>query len=495
MTAKEDLFVLIQSLTKTEKAYFKKYASIHSDSDKVYLLLFDLINEMEEYDEAALKKKVKHPGLLKHFAVYKNYLYKTLLRSLAQYVKTHTDNFGLEEILLEIEVLLSKNLFTQCVSLINRAKEIARENENFPALLKVIQLEIRYVKQSPKVKNWSESYEKAVQEEAEVLKKLADVSLTRNLNADMFLFLQKHFQEERTVEVEARKSELLHRLQMVDGYTSAECEINHLSAWVNYYKFTEEPENALPYQIQAIKIFKKHHFLIHNEALRYINSLSNLLIIQEQLGNDEDFNQALQDLNAVTQMLPKNLLSPNLQLHVFALALRHELKFLVNRNQFEAALKVSNESKKKLLANIDIINEVFLYQIYFYNARVFFELNKTKETIFWLQQILQTSLNKYNKRFHFFAKMLQFLLYWDDDNALFVDSLSKSLVAFIKYQKLQADAEKLIIKTLMNISKQKYTAISQKVMLQRLYDDLVEQNATVLENYFDFIGWLKKKIQ
>lgn len=497
MTAKEDLFVLIKSLSKTEKAYFKKYASIHSDGDKVYLQLFDYINDLQIYDEDALKKKIKHAGLLKHFAVYKNYLYKILLRSLAQYVKTHTDNFGLEEMLLEIEILLSKNLFPQCISLINKAKTIAKENENFPSLLKVIQLEIRYIKQSPSVKNWMEVYEKAVQEEKDALEKLAAISLTRNLNADMFLFLQSHTQEEKTQEVEEQKEKIYQRLIAITAYTSAEGEINHLSAWVNYYKFTEEAEKALPYQILAISIFKKYPFLIHNEALRYINSLSNLLILESKIGRNEAFQQALQELKSVPQILPKNLMSPNLDVHIFALALRHELKFLVNKSQFEEALNVSNEMKKKLLDNTEIINEVFLYEIYFYNSRIFFELNKTSEAIFWIQKILQTAINKYNKRFHFFAKMLQFLLYWEDENILFVESLGKSLLSFIKYQKISADIEKVIIKKLLEFNKQKTKITTQKKenCLAGIKEYLMLSQAPVLDNYFDYQNWVEIELQ
>lgn len=92
MIAKDDLFILIKSLSKTEKAYFKKYASIHSNKgQQQYLSLFDLLNDMTVYDEAILKKKIAHLGITQ-LPVYKNYLYKIILRSQVQYTHTHTEN-------------------------------------------------------------------------------------------------------------------------------------------------------------------------------------------------------------------------------------------------------------------------------------------------------------------------------------------------------------------------------------------------------------------
>lgn len=496
MHAKSDLFNLIKSLTKTEKAYFKKYTSIHSDSEKAYLTLFDLIHEQDVYDEELLKKTIQHKGIRDHFSVHKNYLYKVLMRSLANYIKTHSHNFRLEEMILEIEVLLSKNLFSQCTSLIKKAKIIANQNENYTSLLKVIQLEIRLIKQSPSVKNWNDVYKKVEEEENEALKKLMDISVSRNLNADMFLFFQTHYQEKRTPDTSGQLSLILHRLKAIHEYSSAECEINHLSAWVNYYKYTEEPEKALPYQKKAIAIFKKNPILIHNEALRYINSLSNLLILEEKTGTESTFRKALSELKNVKSLIPDNLISPNLELHVFALALRHELIFLVNRNQFSHALTVCNDSKKKLLENVQLINQVFLYHIFYCNARIFFELKKSQEFTFWSQKIIRDGINKYNKRYHFFVKMLSFLMFWNDENPAFVESLGKSLLTFIKKQKIHAEIETLVILKLMSTLKPKPGKLNSfRVILEELLSELTRADLKIPDNYFDYKAWIQKQLQ
>ena len=55
----EDLFLLIQSLSKAEKRYFKFYASIGSaNPNNIYIQLFDAIEPMKKNNEQTLFKKI-----------------------------------------------------------------------------------------------------------------------------------------------------------------------------------------------------------------------------------------------------------------------------------------------------------------------------------------------------------------------------------------------------------------------------------------------------
>ncbi|MFN0204331.1 MAG: hypothetical protein ACKVTZ_22625 [Bacteroidia bacterium] len=494
MTAKEDLFILIKSLSKTEKAYFKKYASIHSSEGKQqYLMLFDLLNEMSVYNESELKKKLQPSGI-KQLSVYKNYLYRIILRSQAQYARTHTNNHYLDELLLEIEVLMAKNLFSQCISLIQKAKNIARENENFTSLLKLLQFEIRFIKQSPSVKNWKEMYESVVNEETDALRKLNDIVITRNMNADMFLFLQSHATLKDDEIVKKQQTVLYERLISYPmTHSSAECAINHLSAFVNYYKFTQEPEKAYPYQFQAIEIFEQKPFLIVNEPLRYVNSLSNLLILEMMQGDSEAFMTTLQKLKTVETFVPKPLFSPNLQLHIFALGLRHELSFYVRFEQYEQGVIAIEQHKKALLENSELMNEIFFFQIAYYQARIYFGLNQVSEVNYWLQFILQSAINSYNKAYHFWAKMLHFLVYWQDESHEFVKSLAKSIINFSQKYKLEMKSELYLVRRLLEIN---------KLLNQRNREEAknVGENLSVYlaqnkpqESYFDYLKWWEKQ--
>ena len=51
------LHQLIKSMSAPEKGYYKKYTSTQGKHD--YLILFDAIASMEEYDEKKLRRKIQ----------------------------------------------------------------------------------------------------------------------------------------------------------------------------------------------------------------------------------------------------------------------------------------------------------------------------------------------------------------------------------------------------------------------------------------------------
>ena len=52
---KDNLLVLIKSLSKSEKRHFKLYVNrLDVNSDAKFLMLFNLLDKMKEYDEALI---------------------------------------------------------------------------------------------------------------------------------------------------------------------------------------------------------------------------------------------------------------------------------------------------------------------------------------------------------------------------------------------------------------------------------------------------------
>ena len=55
---KDALFSLIKSLNRSEKRQFKLYVNrLQINADAKFLLLFEALDKLEEYDEAAILKK------------------------------------------------------------------------------------------------------------------------------------------------------------------------------------------------------------------------------------------------------------------------------------------------------------------------------------------------------------------------------------------------------------------------------------------------------
>ena len=73
------LFELVQSMTMSEKRYFKIYSSKHViGQSNDYVLLFDFIDKSIYYEEDELLRQ----SFVKNLSAEKNYLYNLVLKSL-----------------------------------------------------------------------------------------------------------------------------------------------------------------------------------------------------------------------------------------------------------------------------------------------------------------------------------------------------------------------------------------------------------------------------
>ena len=123
MKPSNELFNLIQSLSKSEKRFFKLSSSLQ-DGDKNYLKLFDYIEKQKKYDEAELKNYFQKEKFIKHLPSEKNHLYKLILKSLRGFHSDNSISSILKQELKNIEILYSKALYKECVKILKRSKRL-----------------------------------------------------------------------------------------------------------------------------------------------------------------------------------------------------------------------------------------------------------------------------------------------------------------------------------------------------------------------------------
>src|SRR5687767_4613325 len=118
---KEDLFRLIKSLSKTEKAYFKKFSERHTIGDRNnYLKLFDAIDRQIVYDEQKLKKEEKYITQLPYL---KNYLTSMIFKAMQVFYADHTEGHRIRRLADDAWFLYKKGLYEACD---NRVQEIKK---------------------------------------------------------------------------------------------------------------------------------------------------------------------------------------------------------------------------------------------------------------------------------------------------------------------------------------------------------------------------------
>ena len=188
MKKTDAVFQLIKSLTRGEKRNFRMLAQLTS-GDKKYLQLFDVMDSLSEYSEdRILKRFKKDKSFEKQFAYNKNYLYNSILNSLAYFHKgTEAE---LSSLTLQVRILLEKNLYQQARKLLRKAKEKVQKHERFEELLKLLRYEIEILKRTENIKIMAEALRQVEFEERVTLEKITNCIGYSRIDSRMFMLMK-----------------------------------------------------------------------------------------------------------------------------------------------------------------------------------------------------------------------------------------------------------------------------------------------------------------
>lgn len=114
------IYYLIQSLNKSEKRYFKRLVEFGTGKKETNAtLLFDVLDQLDPYDEEKLKKQLKKVGLDKQIRVYQTLLFDQIMRSLRMTRQKEDLKWKVRKELTEIEILFERNLVEECARKVN----------------------------------------------------------------------------------------------------------------------------------------------------------------------------------------------------------------------------------------------------------------------------------------------------------------------------------------------------------------------------------------
>ena len=139
-TQKDTLFVLVKSLSKSEKRQFKLYVGrLGVNTDAKFLALFNLLDKMKEYDETVILKS----GIVKksQLSNLKAHLYKQILVSLRLNPVNQNIRIQIREQLDFATILYQKGLYKQSLKILDKAKQVAISHEEKNVAYEIVELE------------------------------------------------------------------------------------------------------------------------------------------------------------------------------------------------------------------------------------------------------------------------------------------------------------------------------------------------------------------
>jgi len=287
MKQHNDLHDLIQSLSKSEKRYFRLYTSLY-EGEKDYMHIFDILEAQDTYDEEAMRAQLKDKVALEHLHVTKNYLFNLILKALKSYSTADYVEDQLRETLHSIRLLYDRKIYGKAESMLRKAKKAARLHNKQTLLLDIISLETGFTEFYYGEQDIAKRDAALAAERNEVLTELSNYhELMRVYHQAGVFHLRYSFA--RTEEHLKKWEELMSSpvLQLPPHSFGFKSRVIYYGIYRTYYMVIGEMEKAFEAGRLAVEQYEPYPEVIADQSFNYLKTLYNAYHIASLVGNYE----------------------------------------------------------------------------------------------------------------------------------------------------------------------------------------------------------------
>ena len=496
MKVKDSLHELIHSLSKSEKRYYKLYASRHvSSEDSTMLALFDYIAKQTQYDEVALFHDFKGKALLNQFSTIKKRLYDQVLLALHAFHANNSVENQLNRMLHQATLLFEKSLYDQCERQLRSAEKLALKHELSLPLISINKLKNRIVET------------RGYQSEANCLESLklsTDTALSRErllvdlwyVKSNLFRLLQRSGVAQTETDYQTIE-QLLRQLpsaEFIHGFASVESTYLYNHIFAAYHFAKNEWIQSLAYTESVIAHLTENMAFLHQHPNTLVSALTNACYLAEQLGQYNNSHTYLKQLKDLARQQTPDA-TEDLLIKLFSSRFSIELNLLTMSGQFQEAQQLS----KEVLAGIERFQEkitaqrkVFLLQQLAVTA---FGCGNYHGSLQHINAILNDSKTDDQETLTVSAHLLNVVVHCELNNLDHLPYAVKQAKQALKTTGRYGTAEQILLQGFLKVPK------THVLDIPELYSELVKQltniqppNQLQSAYNFDFITWMEAKI-
>ena len=496
MKKNSNAFVLVKSLSMSEKRYFKIFSERHIiGSQNKYVALFDQLDKATIEEDAFFIQNLKKAGMNADFiSADKNYLYQLILKSLNDFHKCKTYNLEIKEALISVEILFHKGLYLECLKLISKTEIIANECENF-------QLSIDLLMWKKKCSGYSLGLKKASEVNKMIdtyllllnnLKRITDLYYESNL-------LQSENENYSKKEVLKKYEQILKQpeLKSESKAISFSAKIFYYLIYSNYYYACDNKPKEYECLQKLIDILNASKIYALENSLDYVSIYNRLLSIKKHFKSSSFFDDIF-NLREFAKQVPfqKEVILERVFVHTNT----HEIEYYLINNDFSAALQKIKEIEKeiqKLNLSIEPYHLINFYYLYAITLVYFGEYHKALKFI----NIILNDFDTADRPQVFMrVEMLNIVVHFELKNDTLVNSLATQILKKNKSCKILLLVEETIVNAILKISGFKHSTLKDetdelKILAEavRLAKKSVTGSSVSLIEQYD--KWITAKIK
>ncbi|MDX6747943.1 hypothetical protein SHK09_14185 [Polaribacter sp. PL03] len=488
------LFVLIKSLTKSEKRQFNLYVGrLGGNIDAKFFSLFKFLEKLKLYDE----KVIIGSGIVskQQLSNLKAHLYKQILISLRLNPAHKNVRIQIREQLDFATVLYQKGLYKQSLKLLEKAKNMALDNEEKNVAYEIVELEkiieTQYITRSLSNRaNQLSVQAKELSQDNVIASKLSNLSLQ----------LYSHLIQNGYVKN-------IKELEFVDKYFSDRMPKYNYQAlgfreklWLYkahlWHSFlVQDFLLSYKYAKKCVDLFDNPK-LIHSHPVFYLKSKNYLLEASFLVKKVSTFKTELTSFE--TEIENKEIpLNTNTELLIFLYLYSNKLHLHFLEGTFEKGEYLVDVINAKIDKYKNRLDNHYVVLLYYKIACLYFGMGKNRLCIVYLQKIIKSKNLSSAEDLQCFARILNLIAHYEcgldyDLERQFVDTYK----FLLKMENLQ-EVQKVFLTSIRDLSdvfpheiKNEFKKIHTK--LKKFENHPYEKRAFL---YLDILSWLESKIQ
>ncbi len=492
---KDPLFVLVKSLSKSEKRQFKLYVGrLGVNSDSKFLALFNHIDKYDAFDEQLIIKK----GIVKkqQLSNLKAHLYKQILISLRLNPVHQNIRSQIREQLDFATILYHKGLYKQSLKILDKAKTIAKEHEENNIAYEIVEfeklIETQYITRSIN----SRADELSIEAKRLSMKNVLTSRLS-NLSLQLYgLMLKtgyvKNDAEHREITTYFESKLPKYEWEMLGFREKLWLYKAHL-----WYSFTTQDFlSCYKYSKKWVDLFEEYPKMIKINPVFYLRGNHYLLESLYYIKDREQFKTVLNRLETITNSKDFPM-DDNIASLVFLYTYNNKLNLHFLEGSFEEGLPLVNTILEGLSLYKNRLDDHHNMVLYYKIGCLYFGSGDNRMCIEYLQKIINNKSLKMREDLMCFSRVLSLVAHYEAGLDYHLETQLKETYKFLIKMDDLHEVQKEMIKFLRKLGdifphqikdefKTLYTRLKQ-------YENHPYEKRAFL--YLDILSWLESKIE
>ncbi len=492
-----DTHQLVHSLTKAEKRYFRRSASLHTVGEKnTYLTLFDILNRQKYLDENEILDAFRE----RHLYLLKRHLHKSILKSIYAFHTASSLPIQVQSTIGQVGVFYKKGLSKAALKLVYHAKKIALRHELHPELLQLIEWEIKVLASTQQLARVQKKISLAFKESIRQLELYRNFTDCLKFRMDVGAWHNKEIIISQTENDDGQKefSKEIKRLNSLHLSGKARWELYNGAG--TYFSTIGNDLQGNRYHKKAALISDNKDLLLGDELRQYILSLYLRSISYYYLKKYAESSRNLKIIRGVFSSVSDIKNKKNIS-DLYYNVLLLEGFILMDTGHYTKALPLIAELKKQVESPASAVNTTLKMDIYYQQTVFWFFIGDFRQAHSWISRLLQDEeAPKENPSRYRFARLMQLIILFEQGETEQVENLLPAAKKFLKRKGGTNKIEEALLVFFSQYARNKAIHSSdQRESFADLKKKLVQiskdKNEAASLRIFDYISWTTSKIE